>query len=131
MANKHPNTSGLKPFKKKENCDKSELEKQTEANRNGGIKSGEVRNELKTQKQLINLVMENVLKNGKTTRLTLIEKAAFLALNSNATIKEVMDFLKYDAQLNGEFNENQVVINNNQKELTKEELKELYKKMKE
>lgn len=125
MANKHPNTSGLKPFLKKENSENTEIQRQ------GGIASGESKREAKRQKELFNMLLEEKNSNGKSRRLGLLESLLFKALQKETTIKEVLDVLKYDAQLNGEFNENQVVINNNQKELTKEELKELYKKMKE
>lgn len=58
-GNKHPNTSGLKPFKKKEDCDESEWKRQQEINSKGGKIGTKIQKKQKQMKELANILLKS------------------------------------------------------------------------
>ena len=125
MANKNPNMSGLKPFKKKEQCDSSEIERQLEANRKGAMISNERQKEQSRMQKITNMILQ--LKcNQKEEEII---KKLFPDFNEEITKEVLLITAQYKKALSGDnksfeiirdtagqkpLGENQIIINNNQ-----------------
>ena len=59
MVNRHPNISGLKPFKKDGHIDSAELERERKIQRKGAEASNKIQKQQKQMKELVNILLKS------------------------------------------------------------------------
>ena len=73
-----------------------------EKGRIGGKISGERKREMKRQKELINYILNETMKNGKTKYQNILERVVFNMLKPDAKDIDILKGVEYVAKINGE-----------------------------
>lgn len=129
MANKHPNTSGLRPYKKQtEQQDIIEKKRHIELSRKGAEASNKKQAEKKQFKERLQIFLETPINDKLPDEYAIMNLAKYML--KPETAKEFFDAINLRLKIMGDINENQITINNNQESLTPEKIREFQKRIK-